>query len=117
MGREQVLRHLTRSKRHVVLQPPGQETDGGSRHKLCVHSKRHGEMLIGRGQFASVSRCHLCNIVLDEFLKPANSLTAQHQLVKLLVLCRVLEESNTEEMRPPRFSAFPGAGFVVAQKS
>src|SRR6266566_1539289 len=94
MGREQVLRHLMRRKRHVILKPPGQETEGGSRDKLRMHGNWNREMLIGRRQFVHFGRYHFSNILLDQLLKAANPLSTQHQLVEMRVLCRVLEQTN-----------------------
>src|SRR6266700_1859637 len=83
MGRQQILRHLARGKRHVMLKPPGQETEDGSRDKLHLHGKWKGEVLISRSHFALPGRKHFCKILLDQFLKAATPLFTQHQLVKV----------------------------------
>src|SRR6266852_9482578 len=92
--RQQILRHLMRRKRHVILKPPGQETEDGSRDKLHMHGKWKGEVLIGRGQFALFGRNHFCKILLDQLLKPANPLSTQHQLVEVLVCCCMLKQTK-----------------------
>src|SRR6266566_7866290 len=68
--RQQILRHVMRRKRHVMLKPPGQEAENCSREKLHMHSRGHGEVLIGRGQFAHFGRSLFCDILLDQLLKP-----------------------------------------------
>src|SRR6266700_6187844 len=94
MGRQQVLRHLIRRKRHVILKPPGHETKGGSRDKVRMHGKWNGDWLGAIRVLWMLSRNHFCNILPDQLLKTANSLSTQHQLVKLLMLCRMLEQTN-----------------------
>src|SRR5947209_1288244 len=96
MGRQQkqILRHLMRRKRHVILKPPGQETEDSPREKLHLHGKWNGGVLSGRGQCAHFGRNLFCNILLDQLLKPANPLPTQHQLVKLLMVCHMLEQTN-----------------------
>ncbi len=95
MGRQQVLRHLMRRKRHFIIKPPGDKTERGSRDKLGMHGYWNGEMLLmGRGQFAHFGRNLFCNIVLDQLLEPADPLSAQHELVELLMLRRMLEQTN-----------------------
>src|SRR5205809_7631040 len=84
--RQQILRHVMRRKRHVILKPPGQEAENCSREKLHMHSRWNGEVLIGRSLF--------CDILLDQLLKPANAFPTQHQLVELLVFCHMLKHTN-----------------------
>ena len=87
--RQHILRHLVRRKRHVILKPPSQEAENGSREKLHLHGKWNGGVLSGRGQCAHFGRNLFCNILLDQLLKPANPLPTQHQLVKLLMVCQL----------------------------
>src|SRR6266581_3422526 len=92
--RQQKLRHLKRRKRHVILKPPGQETENGSRNKVSMHDKWNAGVLMGRGQFALIGPSHFCKIPLDQLLKPANPLSTQHQLVKVLMCCRMLKQTK-----------------------
>src|SRR5260370_27952647 len=92
--REQILRHVMRRKGHILLKPPGQETEDSSREKLHLHGRWKGEVLIGRGPFVHFGRSHFCDILLDQLLKPANAFPTQHQLVELLMLCDMLEQAN-----------------------
>src|SRR5579883_2248626 len=46
------------------------------------------------GSFGHSSRNHVDQIRLDELLKPAHSLPTQHELVELLMLSRMLEQTH-----------------------
>src|SRR5713226_4243193 len=92
--RQQILRHATRRKRHVILKPPGQEAENCSREKLHLHSRWEGEVLIGRGPCAHVGRSLFCDILLDQLLKAANAFPTQHQLVEVLVFCHMLKHTH-----------------------
>ena len=71
MRRKQVLCHLMRGKRHVMLKPPGQEAKGGARDKVRMHIKWSRERLISRRQFTHFGRYHFGNILLEQLLKAA----------------------------------------------
>src|SRR6266700_609398 len=92
--RQQILCHVMRRKRHVILKPPGQQAENCSREKLHMHSRWKGEALIGRGQFEHFGQSLFCNIILDQLLKPANAFPTQHQLVEVLVFCHMLKHTN-----------------------
>src|SRR6516165_3433575 len=83
-----------RGKRHAVLKPPGQEAEGGARDIVRMHINGNRELLIGLRQFVCFGRDHFSNILLEQFLKAANPFSAQHELVKLLVLSRMLEQTH-----------------------
>src|SRR5437667_10353592 len=82
--RQQILGHVMRRKRPVMLKPPGQEAENCSGEKLHMHSRGHGEVLIGRGQFAHFGRSLFCDILLDPLLKPGNAFPTPRQLVEFL---------------------------------
>src|SRR5258707_5887985 len=94
VARQHILRHLMSRKRHVILQPPGQETEHGSRDKLHLHGKGNGEVLLGWDPFARFGLSHLGNIILEQLLKPANPFSTEHQLVEMLMLRHMFEQLN-----------------------
>ena len=94
MWRQQVLRHLMRGKRHVMLKPPGQEAEGGARDKVCMHINGNRELLMSVRQFVHFGRDHFSNILLHQLLKATNSLSAHHQLVEA---AGVVPHARTDE--------------------
>src|SRR5215469_12864371 len=94
VGRQQILRHLARGKRHAMLKPPGQKAENGSRDNVRLHGKWKGTVLISQRHFALFGRKHVCKILLDQFLKATTPLSTHHQFVELRVRCRMLKQTK-----------------------